>query len=438
MSTKKRVWLTSDEVNHLGLKSNRVDPKRNKSQHTLSKQKQRKLQTFRAANIDVVSESVTSPNDYPAGKVLSAWNYKTGKMMNLDQYCKHYGLPREDVTSHKLVSHTGTPYFNIVFKERVLDADEVEKEIDFDSIISKYIKPIKHMYNGDRLGFKSGEFDRLVYTDVHIGMETNSNGHSLYGGKWNEKEVNNRLTLMVNHVLTHQKSDTLIVDELGDFMDGWNSQTTRMGHELPQNMDNEKAFDVGLSFKIRLMDALIPHYKKIIFHNICNDNHAGSFGYVVNRAFKSVAAARYPDIVEVVNMRKFLSHYFIAGKCFILTHGKDAKHLKFGFKPILDSKQIEKIKDYMDEHEILFKCSEVEFSKGDSHQFIFDDSTSDSFNYYNYPAMSPSSEWVQTNFKKGKSGIVFFNFNRNGTKSQHPLMFKWVKGINEKENNYDN
>jgi len=53
--------------------------------------------------------------------------------------------------------------------------------------------------------------------------------------------------------------------------------------------------------------------------------------------------------------------------------------------------------------------------------------TSDMFNYYNYPAFSPSSEWVQTNFKKGMSGFEFFNFNEKGNKTHHPYKFKWVR-----------
>ena len=35
---------------------------------------------------------------------------------------------------------------------------------------------------------------------------------------------------------------------------------------------------------------------------------------------------------------------------------------------------------------------------------------SDDFDYYNYPAGSPSSQWVQNNFKKGRRGFVIENF----------------------------
>ena len=109
-------------------------------------------------------------------------------------------------------------------------------------------------------------FDRLVYTDVHIGMTTNENGFSLYGGKWDNEEIIDRCKIMINHVIENKKSDILIADELGDFMDGWDGETVRKGHKLPQNMDNEKAFDVGLSFKIMLLDSFAPYFSEIIFN----------------------------------------------------------------------------------------------------------------------------------------------------------------------------
>jgi hypothetical protein len=256
--------------------------------------------------------------------------------------------------------------------------DEV-KEIDFDSIIQKYCKKVSIEKNPKEYDFA---FDRLVYTDVHIGMETNENGHAMYATDWNEKEIEKTLEDIVQSVISQQKSNTLVIDELGDFMDGWDGETTRKGHKLPQNMDNEKAFDIGIGFKIKMVDTLAKYYDKIICHNICNDNHAGSFGYVVNSAFKKITEIKHEN-VEVVNFRSFINHYNIENNCFILSHGKDGKHLKFGFKPILDPKQEKKISNYIDENYLMQKGVQIEFSKGDSHQDIFDNSTSDKFDYYN-------------------------------------------------------
>ena len=229
---------------------------------------------------------------------------------------------------------------------------------------------------------------------------------------------------MINHVLENQKSNVLIIDELGDFLDGYDGETVRKGHKLPQNMDNEKAFDVGLYFKVKLVDTLVKHYEKVICNNICNDNHAGSFGYLVNSALEQITRAKYTH-VEVNNYRKFINHYFYGNNCFIISHGKDGKNLKFGFKPVLDATQIEKIKNYIDQHYLLREGVKIEFSKGDSHQKIFDETTSESFDYYNYLAFSPASDWVQTNFKKGIRGFEFFNFKENGQKIHNPHLFDW-------------
>jgi hypothetical protein len=294
---------------------------------------------------------------------------------------------------------------------------ELEKEIDFTNIFKDLITPVKLPKIESKLDLSI--FDRLVYTDVHIGMEVNQNGYSLYDGAWNEAEVDKRLQIMVSQTLINKQSDTLIIHELGDFMDGYDAVTTRGGHSLPQNMDNQKAFDVGLSFKIRLIDALIPYYNNIECINICNDNHAGSFGYIVNSAFKAYIELKYEN-VKVVNQRKFIDHYIVENRCFILTHGKDDKNMKFGFKPHLDAVQIEKIKNYIDEYKL--HNYKIEFSKGDSHQLLLDFTSSSAFEYQNFGAFSPPSDWVKTNFKNTNSSFIIFNYYEN-QKSINPIIF---------------
>jgi hypothetical protein len=339
-----------------------------------------------------------------------------GGIMDIETYCKYWKLDFDKVKSFKLVSHTGVPYYNIVFYES--GEEKAENEIDFLKIFKDKIQPIL-VPKIDKIRDKS-LFDRLVITDVHVGMNVNPDGYSLYGGNWDETELNKRLKDVVNYVVANAKSSKLIIHELGDFMDGWDGFTTRGGHALPQNMDNQKAFDIGLLFKIKLIDSLMPFYNEIQCVNICNDNHAGSFGYIVNSAFKSYVELKYPDSVTVINQRKFIDHYIIDKRCFILTHGKDDKSLKFGFKPVLDSNQIEKIKNYIDENKLHgFK---IEFSKGDSHQLMFDSSTSKHFEYQNFGAFSPPSNWVQTNFQNSISSFSFFNYFEN-QKSQYNFIF---------------
>lgn len=293
-----------------------------------------------------------------------------------------------------------------VITEPVKEAKIDLEQIDFTKYFEGKITPIE--VKAKKVKQKS-LFDRAIITDVHVGMKV-TDGYSLYDGLWNEEELFKRRDIFVNEIIKNQKSNVLLLHELGDFMDGYNGMTTRGGHELPQNMDNQKAFDVGLQFKITLIDALIHYYDKINIVNICNDNHAGSFGYSVNSAFKSYIELKYKNVV-VTNQRKFIDHYVIKNRCFILSHGKDEKSLKFGFKPHLDAVQIEKIKNYIDEYKL--HNYQIEFSKGDSHQLLFDLTSSTAFEYQNFGAFSPPSDWVKVNFKNTKSSFTTMNYYDN-------------------------
>lgn len=371
----------------------------------------KKVKSIRGGNTKIKNKAVQKENAADKPFVLSAWNDE-GFMMDIDQYCNHYKLPRQDVKSYKLVSHTGTPYYNIQFKEYI----GIE-EISLETVIADIFKSRPTVA---KIVFPTSQeiTDRLVYTDVHIAMEASRDGLAQYASDWNEEELDIRIDMMINATIAEKRSNILFVDELGDYMDGWDAYTTRGGHKLPQNMTNEKAFDVGVRAKVKMAKVFAQHWDAVIFNNICEDNHSGSFGYIVNSAFKGIVDATLEN-VTVYNHRKFLNNYFIGKHCFVITHGKDSRNLKFGFKPHLDPKQVEKIDQYLKNEDIYKKAEFIEVTKGDSHQYLHDACGSDDFEYLNMMAFSPSSEWVQTNFKKGRSGFliqhVHNNINRKDT-----------------------
>jgi len=327
-------------------------------------------------------------------------------------------LDHKDVKHGWLKSKTASVFFkNPEFEMPEFDPDAIDWEA-----ICKDIQPS----NLPKIitEKKNGIFDRLIITDAHIGMNPNPDGYSQYGGKWDEKELNDRLETIIETVIVKKNSDTLIIDDLGDFADGWDGETVRKGHHLPQNMDNQKAFDVALRFKLNLVSRLSQYYDKIIMNNICEDNHSGAFGYVINSAFK-VAIELLVKNVKVTNHRKFINHYKFKDNVFIICHGKDSKNLKFGFKPHIDKPQSEKIDNYIDANFLLQPKVRIEFSKGDSHQLVFDHSSSDRFDYFNYMALSPSSNWIQTNYKKGVSGATLFNYNSTKDYDIKHIFFDW-------------
>lgn len=359
--------------------------------------------------VEVKSETKTQDYVEKAGKIMSAFNNE-GRVMDIEEYCIYYGLSFAKIRSYKLVSHTGVPFYNIVFHEPTHESDIISEEF-LESMVKKHVNPIKTTINKP-----SNEEDviRVIYTDTHIGMDTNAEGIAMYSNKWDLEEQKNRFNKMVEEIVHKSNgADKLIIDDLGDYIDGWNAQTVRMGHDLPQNMSNEQMFDSGVALKMMLVDKLVASgkFSSITTNSLVNDNHSGSSAYVVNSAVKSILEVKYGGLVKVNILSQFINHYEVGDHCFILSHGKDAKTLKFGFKPVIDEKIEKKITNYIMENKINSKF--IEFSKGDSHQMKFDLSSSDYFNYMNYPSLAPSSEWVQTNFQKGRSGFVIQKFNKH-------------------------
>lgn len=421
MNKKYRTRLTPQKAQFLGLEVKGEKTKKGWPRYSLDEDQLKKLSKF-----DNENESLSDSNDYQNRKkdegegvenentslVLDAWNDE-GKMMDIDEYCDHYGLPRNQVASYKLVSHTGTPYYNIVFRE-VVELDNIEND-HFEEMIDRVLNTRVSTQSMQKVKLPGKCVDRLVFTDVHIGMEPNITGESLYGGSWNKEDIRGRFNKMIEKTIAEKRGSTLIIDDLGDLLDGWEGFTARGGHKLPQNMDSAEAFEFTLELKVNLVDQLAPHYAEIIVNNICNDNHSSTFGYVLNHAFKNISERAWQG-VTVNNHKRFINHYYIGNHAIVITHGKDDKNLKFGFKPKLDDTQASKIDQYLKNYDVYQNSKYIHFCKGDSHVALFDPSSSDYFEYNNYPAFCPASDWIQTNFKRNRSGFtlerIYPNENR--------------------------
>ena len=404
---KKRKWLTENEALIFGFEFPPIEKRGRTLTHRfmLNDEQLEELRNLRNSKTKITeAKTETKTNEYKKEFQISAWNEK-GYIMDIDEYCQYYKLPRKDVTSYKLVTHTAVPYYNIAYRENV----EV-KDFDFDKIISKYTKNIKPLiYTPLVLTNPTRDFDVATYSDVHIGMNPDKFNTSTYPTEWHKKEILDSARLIVKEILENKKSNTLVIDDLGDLMDGLGGQTTRGGHSLPQNMTDDEAFDCAIEFKDIILDGVAPNFEKVIINNIVNDNHGGLFGYLVNKMFKATAMIRYNN-VEITNHRKFLNHYGVGKIGFVISHGKEEKNTKHGFKVKPDQKDLKRIDDYCKFNKLYQKFDVIYFKKGDSHQCVLDMSSSPDFFYHNYPALSPSSEWVLDNFGLGYKGFVLESF----------------------------
>ena len=114
----------------------------------------------------IIEDSKSAVSDHTQF-ILSAWN-NDGYMMDIDEYCSYYELPRDTIKSYKLVSHTGTPFYNILFKENIEDSVDEVKHMH-----ETFIENVKeYAYSYPKIERKiSNDKHCLVFdaADIHIG-----------------------------------------------------------------------------------------------------------------------------------------------------------------------------------------------------------------------------------------------------------------------------
>jgi len=154
---KPQRYLTDKEALELGLSLNTKTGNRTKAKYTIDDSVWDKILLHRSSS-EELKPGPTKKQSKETPFVLSAWNQLTGLMMDIDEYCEFYKLPRKDIKSYKLVSHTGTPFYNILFKENT----EEENDFNFDnvkSILNNTItrdykhKVVEHSFNKENVLF---------------------------------------------------------------------------------------------------------------------------------------------------------------------------------------------------------------------------------------------------------------------------------------------
>lgn len=296
-------------------------------------------------------------------------------------------------------------YIRVRLKKRKYVVSLLSTDI-IEQIASKIIKPI-HV-NISKSTVNNGI---LRFTDSHIGMDTNPEGISLYPTIWNKETQKQTFLRMIEEAANYFDYNThLYIEDLGDLPDGYDNMTARGGHYLPQNMSTEEISDFAVELKFMLIYSLLEtgKFSQITVYNACNDNHGGSMTYLINAHFKTKVELSFPGVVNVNNVKEFIGHYNIGPVVHILTHGKDKKQKKFGFPAKPNPEALQFVHDYMDYHDLRGK---VRLHKGDNHQQYNDYTSSHRFEWNSYLPLSPSSEWVQSNYGKALRGFVMEKIN---------------------------
>jgi hypothetical protein len=335
--------------------------------------------------------------------VLEARSKKTP----LQEKLEYLDLPLTAVDKVKFWDNmAGDQRFSISTKKswhEALGLQSIDEALD--SIKTKFkdeIKPVKI-----KVEDKDNRKALFIYlADLHIGAKTSNN--SLFPNEYNASVFKERL----QHTLVTIKQnkeffgvfDALYIVNLGDALDGYNAQTTRGGHTLPQNLDNNEQLDTFFEAHKDLFDSIVSlnAAKRIEYVACTNCNHSGNFGYAANRLLDIYLSLKYPDIKRTI-ITKFIDHIQYGQHTFMFTHGKDDKDMKFGLPASLNEKTENYINAYIHYHRI--QTPAIHLVKGDLH--LSAKQSAKIFRYKNVLSLYGSSKWVQTNFMVNKCGYNY-------------------------------
>lgn len=126
-----------------------------------------KLKQLGLTEIENVSE--TDSNNYSndkENKSSSEFNAigPDGKLMPIEKYCEFYGLDFSKIRSYKLISHSGTPFYNVVFFEE--DFESLLSIEELKSFIEEGLKSVKYQKINK---LSEGKVGVVKIADLHLG-----------------------------------------------------------------------------------------------------------------------------------------------------------------------------------------------------------------------------------------------------------------------------
>ena len=203
-----------------------------------------------------------SKKDEPAPFVLSAWDPQTDRMMDIDRYCEFYGLPREKIINYRLVSHTGTPFYNISFKEIVVDttADLTAIREILENELEKTFVPV--LNNSDRCGHEGV----LKWADLHFGAHIRN---LVLTPDYDSDILSRGLNASVNEVNSRgfKRVHVHINGDLIESLSGMNHINSWM------SMDKEQTGANAIKLCVRLLDQVLKRVENLGCIKIIGGNH---------------------------------------------------------------------------------------------------------------------------------------------------------------------
>ena len=247
----------------------------------------------------------------------------------------------------------------------------------------------------------------LHLSDIHVGAKCNTG--SLYENPWNEEELERRLDRIVDLVGdTFGTLDTIVINMLGDYLDGMDNQTARRDHFMPQNMDNREQFTVFIRQMLSFIGQLSYYCSKIIVYAVPEGNHGGTADYMAIKALEYAAKRKFPDI-EFTVFEKYYGYYKFNNESYCIHHGKDGQFMKKPMPLNINDAASVMIRDWLDAEGIYE--SNIHIIKGDLHSNNLNSCRK--FDYRNVLSLFGNSDYSMMNYPTNSYGVSYDFFINN-------------------------
>lgn len=240
----------------------------------------------------------------------------------------------------------------------------------------------------------------LHLSDMHIGAKCESN--TLYPNKWDKEELNRRLTEILRNIAKFGHLHTLVINLLGDNLDGMDNQTARRDHIMPQNMDNLEQVETFMEVMIPFIDTCRQLANNVCVYSVKDGNHDGIWGYTAALALKATVEKLYPEVPFTL-FKDFIGKYEFCNHTYLICHGKDEKFMKKGLPLNLDEKSKVMVYEWLEANNI--HGDNIHFIKGDLHSNALN--SCKRFDYRNVLSLFGASDYSNYNFSRNSYGVSY-------------------------------
>jgi hypothetical protein len=254
---------------------------------------------------------------------------------------------------------------------------------------------------------KSNRSLLLYLADMHIGACCES--FPLYENPYDKQEVYRRLEVILKKISELGYFNTIILNNLGDNLDGMDGQTARRDHIMPQNMDNREQVGTFLEVMSWFIGNLRRLANEVKIYSVPNGNHDGDFGKVANIALEQLIKNQYPEIPFIL-FDRYRDYYEFNNHIFCIEHGKDERFHKKGLPLDLNDKTKVFLFEWL-RYEGLAGYENIHFIKGDLHSNAL--SSCEAFTYRNCLSLFGASDYSNMNFSRNSYGVSYDMFIGN-------------------------